>query len=101
MLMTSLMVITDVPNEYGLMVQCECREVIIAETKTVQGAAQKDQANPAATAGTQNTGTVQAQPVNVGTIGSHQWSPSMDIGLSSGGAAYVPVGGGPYTGGGF
>lgn len=63
MLITSLQQNTDVVNEFALLVQCECREVIIAETQTVQGAPQKDQAEPKATAATQNTGTSQAQPV--------------------------------------
>jgi len=93
MLMTSLMVITDVPNEFALMVQCECREVIIAETQTVQGAAQKDHANPSATAGAGNSGLAQLTPMT-----SHEDAVTRSMGsLQTGGEAS----GGYITGGGF
>ncbi|MCX2699261.1 phage baseplate protein [Ochrobactrum chromiisoli] len=59
MLITSLTQYTDPENEYGLLVACECREVIIAETQTVKGVNQKDQKTPSATAGVQSTGPKQ------------------------------------------
>lgn len=74
MLITSLMQNTDQVNEYGLFVQCECREIIFAETQTVQGASQEDQASPEATAGVNNIGTVQAKKVDIGSINSgYRW----------------------------
>lgn len=64
MLITSLTQYTDPENEFGLLVSCECREVIIAETQTVKAVSQKDQKKPAATAGVANAGTQQAKPVS-------------------------------------
>lgn len=63
MLITSLTQYTDPVNEFGLLVSCECSEVIIAQTQTVKAVNQKNQKSPAATAGVQNAGTQQAKPV--------------------------------------
>lgn len=64
MLITSLTQYTDPENEFGLLVSCECREVIIAQTQTVKAVSQKNQKSPAATAGVQSAGTRQVKPAS-------------------------------------
>lgn len=63
MLITSLTQYTDPENEFGLLIACECREVIIAQTQTVQAVADKHMREPAATAGVQTIGPMSLKPV--------------------------------------
>lgn len=62
MLITSLTQYTDPENEFGLLVACECREVIIAETQTVKAVSDKHLQDPAATAGVKAMGPMSLKP---------------------------------------
>ncbi|SCD25496.1 phage baseplate protein [Brucella inopinata] len=63
MLITSLTQYTDPENEFGLLVACECREVIIAETQTVKAVADKHLSEPAATGSVKSMGPMSLKPI--------------------------------------
>jgi hypothetical protein len=66
MLLTSLAQTTDHTTEYSLMVVARCNEVIITQTTAVSAPPNlqaQNQADPASTSATQQSGDAQTQPV--------------------------------------
>lgn len=62
MLIAGLQVTTDQRSSAVLMVQATCRQIIIVKTQATTLPAKEDQANPASTAGIEDTGFKQCRP---------------------------------------
>lgn len=62
MLLQGLSVVTDVKTSGALMVTATCKQVIIVETQVTKLPPRENQANPAATAETQDAGVKAATP---------------------------------------
>lgn len=69
MLIRGLSTETTAATENALIVDIECRQVLIARTETRPVAAPENQRNPERTGGQAGRGTVQTYPVNLGTLG--------------------------------
>lgn len=62
MLLTNLRVQRDQRTYAALMVEATCRQIIVVSTSSTTVTPQANQANPASTAGVQNSGAQQLQP---------------------------------------
>lgn len=76
MLIQSLVVVTDEKTSAALMVTATLKQILIANTQVTTLPPRENQANPAATAGTQNTGVkavVPATPAPGGAVAPTSW----------------------------
>jgi hypothetical protein len=68
MLIQALTTVTDSETENALVVDIDCRQVLVAKTR-VEAINSQNQRNPEQTGGPVNRGTVQVNPVNLGDFG--------------------------------
>jgi hypothetical protein len=73
MLMSSLVLTTDVKTEHALMVTVTCRQIMITHTQSTTLPPRENQADPAATSETANSGTRQVATAYPAPGGS--WTP--------------------------
>jgi len=70
MMIERLAVVTDEKTENALLMTCDCREVQIVDTVTVNQAPAQDQTNPESTAGISNNGSASVLPATGSTLSS-------------------------------
>jgi hypothetical protein len=78
MLVTALQVTRDQKTAQALMLTAHCREVIVVSTQATSLPPQTNQANPPATAQTQDIGTASvtsAAPTPAGALPPDKWTP--------------------------